>query len=101
MKKTILFLATAMTVSPASAQGIMSSFNEKGYGVVSGRIQYLGMYRDYENVKNGNASTLGAVLGYLTPKWSGFDAGLAYITMPAPCPTEVIPASWPTRISTF
>jgi len=78
MKKTVLFLATAMTVSLASAQSVMSSFNEKGYGVVSGRIQYLGMYRDYENVKNGNASTLGGILGYQTPKWSGFDAGLAY-----------------------
>jgi len=68
----------ALTVSLASTQGVMSSFNEKGYGVVSGRIQYLGMYRNYENVKNGNASTLGGILGYITPAWAGLDAGLAY-----------------------
>jgi len=68
----------ALTVSLASAQSAMSSFNEKGYGVVSGRIQYLGMYRNYENVKNGNASTLGGILGYITPAWAGLDAGLAY-----------------------
>jgi hypothetical protein len=78
MKKTVLFLAMALTVSLASAQRVMSSFNEKGYGVVSGRIQYLGMYRNYDNVKNGNASTLGGILGYLTPTWAGLDAGLAY-----------------------
>jgi len=78
MKKTVLFLAMALTVSLASAQSVMSSFNEKGYGVVSGRIQYLGMYRNYENVKNGNASTLGGILGYITPTWDGLDAGLAY-----------------------
>jgi hypothetical protein len=68
----------ALTVSLASAQSVMSSFNEKGHGVVSGRIQYLGMYRNYENVKNGNASTLGGILGYITPAWAGLDAGLAY-----------------------
>jgi hypothetical protein len=78
MKKTVLFLAMALTVSLASAQSVMSSFNEKDYGVVSGRIQYLGMYRNYENVKNGNASTLGGILGYITPAWAGLDAGLAY-----------------------
>ena len=78
MKKTVLFLAMALTVSLASAQGVMSSFNEKGYGIVSGRIQYLGMYRNYENVKNGNASTLGGIMGYITPAWAGLDAGLAY-----------------------
>jgi hypothetical protein len=78
IKKTALVLATAMVVSPASAGSIVSSFNDKGYGVVSGRVQYLGVYRDFDNGNNGNASTLGLILGYITPKWAGFDMGLAY-----------------------
>lgn len=67
-----------MTASLASAESVMKPFNEKGYGTVSGRVQFLGMYRDYENVKNGNASTLGGILGYITPTWAGLDAGVAY-----------------------
>ncbi len=78
MKKIALILAMAMIASPASAESLMKSFNEKGYGTVSGRLQYLGMYRDFDAGNNGHASTLGLVLGYTTPKWSGFDAGLAY-----------------------
>jgi len=80
MKKTVLILsvALAMTASLASAESVMKPFNDKGYGTVSGRLQFLGMYRDYENVKNGNASTLGGILGYITPTWDGLDAGLAY-----------------------
>jgi outer membrane porin, OprD family len=80
MKKTavILSVAMAMTASLASAESVMKPFNDKGYGTISGRLQFLGMYRDYDNGNNGNASTLGGVLGYITPKWAGFDAGLAY-----------------------
>jgi hypothetical protein len=80
MKKTVLILsvAMAMTASLASAESVMKPFNDKGYGTVSGRLQFLGMYRDYENVKNGNASTLGGILGYISPTWDGLDAGLAY-----------------------
>ena len=80
MKKIALILSVvmAMTASLAQAESIMKPFNEKGYGTVSGRLQFLGMYRDYENVKNGNASTMGGILGYHTPTWSGLDAGLAY-----------------------
>ena len=78
MKKTALILTMAMTASLASAESVMKPFNEKGYGTVSGRLQFLGMYRDYDNGNNGDASTLGGILGYITPKWAGFDAGLAY-----------------------
>jgi len=78
MKKTALVLAMAMTASLASAESVMKPFNEKGYGTVSGRVQFLGMYRDFDNGNNGDASTLGLVLGYITPKWSGLDAGLTY-----------------------
>jgi hypothetical protein len=78
MNKAILFLATILIASLASAESAMSSFNEKGYGTVSGRLQYLGMYRDFDNGNNGHASTMGLVLGYVTPKWAEFDAGLTY-----------------------
>ena len=80
MKKTVLLLsvAMAMTASLASADSIMKPFNDKGYGTVSGRLQFLGMYRNFENVKNGNSSTLGGILGYITPTWAGLDAGMAY-----------------------
>lgn len=80
MKGTTFIIAVTMavTASLASAESVMKPFNEKGYGTVSGRVQFLGMYRDYENVKNGNASTLGGILGYITPTWAGLDAGVAY-----------------------
>jgi len=78
MKKIALILALAMTASLASAESVMKPFNEKGYGTVTGRLQYLGMYRDFDDGNNGHASTLGVVLGYTTPKWAEFDAGLTY-----------------------
>jgi hypothetical protein len=68
----------AMTASLASAESVMKTYNEKGYGTVSGRLQFLGMYRDYDNGNTGDASTLGGVLGYITPELAGFDASLAY-----------------------
>jgi hypothetical protein len=80
MKKTVLILSVAIatTASLASADSVMNPLNNKGYGTVSGRLQFLGMYRNYENVKDGNASTMGGILGYITPTWSGLDAGMAY-----------------------
>ena len=78
MKRTAVILIMSMTASLASAESVMKAFNEKGYGTLSGRLQFLGMYRDYDNGNNGHASTLGGVLGYIIPKWAGFDAGLVY-----------------------
>ncbi|MDF7826257.1 hypothetical protein P4B35_19675 [Pontiellaceae bacterium B12227] len=78
MKKTTLILATALTASLASAESIMRLFNDKGQGTISGRIQSLTMYRDYEGTGNGANSTLGAVVNYTSPVFSGFDAGLGY-----------------------
>jgi hypothetical protein len=78
MNKTVLFLALAMSASPASAESVMKPFNDQGHGTIAGRIQYLGMYRDYDDGNNGHASTLGLVLGYITPQSAGFDAGLTY-----------------------
>ena len=57
----------------------MKPLNEKGYGTISGRVQWLSMYRDFECAhKNGANSTLGIVLGYTSPAFAGFDGGLAY-----------------------
>ena len=80
MNKSVLIFSVAMVLKAtlAQAESVMKPFNDKGYGVVSGRLQFLGMYRNYENVKNGNASTMGGILGYTSPTWSGLDAGMAY-----------------------
>ena len=60
-----------------------SELHYEGSCAIDGKLLDLSGIREYEqiqiyNVNNGNASTLGAILGYVTPKWSGFDAGLAY-----------------------
>lgn len=81
MKVLILIPALAMTVSPALADSPLQAFNAQGHGTVSGRVQYLGMYRDFDNGNNGNnghASTLGFILGYVSPQWHGLDAGVTY-----------------------
>ncbi|MEA2067619.1 MAG: hypothetical protein U9P12_00325, partial [Verrucomicrobiota bacterium] len=81
MKKTTLMLATTLVASFASAESIMKPVNDLGYGTVSGRIQSLSMYRDFENTTggdNGANSTVGIVLEYTTPVIAGFDAGVAY-----------------------
>ena len=78
MKKLALILAAALTASLVSAESIMKPVNDKGYGTISGRIQSLTMYRDFEGIPNGANSTLGIILGYTTPEFAGFDGGLAY-----------------------
>ena len=69
----------ALSVPAAS---IMKPFNDMGYGTISGRIQSLTMARDYDTdaqiSSNGANSTLGGILSYTSPLFSGFDAGLAY-----------------------
>ena len=78
MKRATLILITALTSSLVSAESIMKPVNDQGYGTISGRIQSLSMYRDYEGVGNGANSTLGFILGYTSPEFAGFDGGLAY-----------------------
>ncbi|MEE9367874.1 MAG: hypothetical protein V3V05_03310 [Pontiella sp.] len=79
MKKINLFLATAMAVSLVSAESILKPINDQGYGTISGRIQSLTMYRDFDSKgANGANSTLGIVLGYTSPEIAGFDAGITY-----------------------
>jgi hypothetical protein len=79
MNKTIVLLTFALASSTVSAESIMKPFNDKGYGTISGRIQSLSMYRDYDDVGNGANSNLALQFGYTSPEVSGFDAGLVYI----------------------
>lgn len=78
MKKTVLILATAMAASLASADGIIKQFNDLGYGTLSGRLQTLSMYRDYDNGANAYSTTLGLQLNYLSPTKEGWTIGAAY-----------------------
>lgn len=75
----IIMLLVASTCLCAIAQNPVSVFNEKEkYGEISGRIQSLSMYRDFEGGGNGFNSTLGAVINYTSPELAGFDAGLGF-----------------------
>jgi len=75
---TTLFVLAAVGGSLASAESIMQPINDKGYGTISGRVQSLTMYRDYDGVGNGYNTNLGVILGYTSPNWAGFDLGVAY-----------------------
>lgn len=81
MKKilTVCILNLIMLSASSWSESVLKPLNDKGYGTLSGRIQSLTMYRDFESkTANGANSTLGIVLGYTTPQVAGFDAGLAY-----------------------
>jgi len=78
MKRPVILLTAALTASLVSAESIMKPVNDQGYGTISGRIQSLTMYRDFEGGGNGANSTLGFILGYTSPDFAGFDGGLAY-----------------------
>ncbi|MCK5528970.1 MAG: OprD family outer membrane porin [Kiritimatiellae bacterium] len=49
------------------------------YGKISGRVQSLSMYRDYETLGNGANSTLALVLGYVSPEFAGVTFGATYV----------------------
>jgi hypothetical protein len=76
--KKIVFVLVVVTLSAAAVESPVKTFNEFGYGTVSGRIQSLSMYRDFEGVGNGFNSTLGVLLEYTSPEFGGFDFGLGY-----------------------
>ncbi|VGO14692.1 hypothetical protein PDESU_03260 [Pontiella desulfatans] len=80
MKKTTLVLATAMIASFASAEGVIEQFNNLGYGTLSGRLQALSMYRDFENnaPDTAHSTTLGLQLNYLSPEKEGWSIGATY-----------------------
>ncbi len=78
MKKIAIILTIAMAISFASAESVLKPINEKGYGTISGRVQSLSMYRDYDALGSGHNSTLGLVLGYISPEFVGLDLGITY-----------------------
>lgn len=82
MKKTALILATAMAASFASAGSIVDQFNEKEIGTLSGHLQGLSMYRDFENAPAedyAHSTTLGIQLDYLSPEKEGWKVGASYV----------------------
>jgi hypothetical protein len=81
MFKSIVFLAVGLSFSSVIAEPESpgkGTDDHRNKGSFSGRILYLGMYRDYDNGNNGHATTLGIRLNYQSPSWAGFDAGFAY-----------------------
>ncbi len=78
MKKIALILITAMAASLVSAESSLEQFNNKGYGTLSGRVQSLSMYRDYDNGNNAHATSLGIILKYVSPEIEGWSVGAAY-----------------------
>jgi hypothetical protein len=77
-KTTTLLVLAAVGGSLASAESIIKPINDQLYGTITGRIQSLTMYRDYDGIGNGYNTNLGIVLGYTSPDWAGFDLGVAY-----------------------
>ncbi len=81
MKKTVcLSILSSVVLSSASqAESGIEQFNDLGYGTLSGRLQTLSMYRDYDNGNNNHSTTLGLKLDYLSPEKSGWSVGASYI----------------------
>ena len=85
MKKiTLIFLSAAVSGfaadCPLKKNCPVQKFNKMEYGTLSGRVQWLTMYRDYTDDGSGEGanSTLGLVFGYVSPEFAGFDFGLTY-----------------------
>jgi len=75
MKKIVCaFAVTACTA--VAGESPLKPINDLGYGTLSGRLQSVSMYRDYEGSGDGVNSTLGLVLNYTSPEFYGFDFGL-------------------------
>lgn len=76
--KTPVFV---LSICAAAAYGgsAVDQFNAIGYGTLSGRLQSLAMYRDYDNGNNNSSTTLGLKLDYCSPEKSGWSIGASYI----------------------
>jgi hypothetical protein len=68
-----------MTAMITRGGGAVEQFNDLGYGTLSGRLQTLSMYRDYDNGINAHSTTLALQLDYLSPEKSGWSIGASYI----------------------
>ncbi len=85
MKKIIAGLAFFVIALSGLAESVipplpLEAVCDGSCGTISGRVQSLSMYRDYADngLGNGANSTLGLVIGYLSPEFAGFDFGLTY-----------------------
>lgn len=79
MQKYILIPATVLIASFTSADSAIQQFNALDYGTLSGRLQTLSMYRDYDDGNNNQSTTLGIKLDYLSPEVEGWSIGASYI----------------------
>ncbi|MDZ8120400.1 hypothetical protein [Pontiella agarivorans] len=77
-QKTTCILAATLAASFATAESVVKPLNEKGFGTLSGRLQSVSMYRDYDNGANAYSTTLGFLLKYTSPDLSGWSLGAAY-----------------------
>ena len=63
-------------------ESVIKTFNDQGYGTISGHLQSLSMYRDFEGMAAEDyaySTTLGLQLDYLSPKKSGWRIGASYV----------------------
>ncbi len=80
MQKTTITIAAAVSLTAAfTSAGPVEQFNQYGYGTISGKLQYLGMYRDYDNGNNAYAQNLALTLNYTSPELAGFSIGASYV----------------------
>ena len=80
MKKSILLVITLSFFHFLSAESILKPVNDLGLGTVSGRVQYFGMHRYFEdnNPENASSHTMGIRLSYHSPEMAGFEFGATY-----------------------
>ena len=79
MKNTALILAASMAASIAFAGSAVEQFNELDRGTLSGRMQTLSMYRDYDGGDNNHSTTLGIQLDYMSNEMAGWSVGASYV----------------------
>ncbi len=82
MRKNVRNVAVVLmagAVTSLASDSLLKPLNDLGYGTFKLRAQTISMARDYEDNGNGNSTTLGWKLDYLTPEWEGLSAGLSYI----------------------
>lgn len=79
MIRRIPFMLAAAALSCAAADSPIEQFNTLGYGTLSGHLQTLSMYRDFDNGANAHSTTLGIRLDYRSNEKEGWGFGASYI----------------------
>ena len=77
--KKLLIVCILISVGTARAGSAVEQFNDLGYGILSGRLQTLSMYRDFDDGNNNHSTTLAIKLDYLSPETEGWSIGASYI----------------------